>query len=583
MEYRFKELKLDPDELEELKDEILTKSHPLGNKAFEYTNDRYNPDLYQLLFNWHPDHFHEDKGVRPSIILGRRGSGKSSYLNNLSHKEGVIAIPLNSWDVVDIIERQVGFILDNQLTVDAEKVADIWHLVLLTVATRAALDISPDDEKLQKVLGDLPLSDFANKPYIALTKYILERLCKNYLDSKDTYFDSSLIIQSLGLGCQTLGEWEKVLSSLAKKRAKTFIIMIDNPERLEPTVDRDWGRALGESYADASKPRWQTYAGLLTLLAHFNEGKVGIQVRYCVSAEQYFFLQDRSSAILKDFSNIQVLHWSSGEILSALAHRYMVYLQLYPNNRSELRYQQLKQIPIYDRKGAFEFFEQVFESQVINNRGHEEDTITYLLRHTQLLPRQILFYVNEAIRLALRANPDYDLTRLSALYLKQAINHHEALCAKEIIDSYRSAFPEGKELINSIDGIRLISTIATIKKDWASLGAKKVINKYSDFPEVTVESDRFIRFLLEVGIVGRTSKAESFGDNGYLNAVFEYNLPQRMHINSEDEVAIHPIFSTHASQNRGAELSTYKGIYPRGTELEYDIDKSAIKAKYIRS
>ena len=105
-----------------------------------------------------------------------------------------------------------------------------------------------------------------------------------------------------------------------------------------------------ESYAESSRARWHAYSGLLTLLAHFNKGKVGIQVRYCVPAEQYFYLQERSSAILKDFANIQLLHWSSGDLLSSVAHRYMVCLQLHKKNRDESRYQELKKIGVSDHE-----------------------------------------------------------------------------------------------------------------------------------------------------------------------------------------------------------------------------------------
>jgi hypothetical protein len=579
MSLNYKELELVDRQIKELKEEVLTKSHPLGNKIYEYTDDRYNPHLYQLLFNWHPDHFQEDEGIRPSLIIGRRGSGKSSYLNNLSHKESVIPVPIKSWDAVDLIEKQVKLILENQDTIDSEKVSSIWHLVFLTLATKCLIQKFPENSSLKSIVDNFPVKNIITKGFSLITTEILDVLRKKYISSDKNNFDLSIISESLGLGCESLAEWEKMLSGIARDADKYVIIMIDNPERLEPTIDKEWEK----SYADAGKPRWQTYAGLLTLLAHFNEGKVGVQARYCVSAEQYFFLQDRSSAILKDFSNIQILHWSSGEILSALAHRYMVYLQLHPESRDEERYNQLKGIEIYGRKGAFEFFSYVFEENIKNNRGYIENTVPYLLRHTQLLPRQILLYVNEAIRLAITDNPKYDLTFLDSEYIKKAIENNEELCATEIIDSYRSVFPEGKELMGAIGDIPIICTVASLKRNWAKLGAKKILNKYSSFPEVIVESDRFIRFLIEVGIIGRAEALENPSDGAYIKAVYEYTLPQHLHVKSSEMIAIHPIFSNHTSPERYADLDPYKGVYPQGTEPDAPIDKGAIKNKYIRS
>ncbi|MCU7919222.1 MAG: hypothetical protein KZQ95_12825 [Candidatus Thiodiazotropha sp. (ex Epidulcina cf. delphinae)] len=564
-------------QVEQLKEEVLTLGHPLGNKVFEYSDDRYDPHLYHLLFNWHPDHFHEDKGIRPSIILGRRGAGKSSYLNNLSHKKDVVAVPVKSWDAVDLIEKQVKLILNNQNSLDAEKVAHIWHLVFLTLATKALVRLAPSSEEIKAIVQNIPIKNFAAKAFIVIAKEMLEVLKNKYLQNNDTSFDLSTISDSIGLWCNSLSEWELILSGAAKNVGKVIIIMIDNPELLEPNADFDWER----SYSEASKPRWHTYAGLLTLLAHFNEGKVGIQARYCVAAEQYFFLQERSSAILKDFSNIQVLHWSSGEILSALAHRYMVYLQLHPQNRNDKKYKNLKMVPIYSRNGAFEFFRMVFEEYVTNKREHTEKTITYLLRHTQLLPRQVILYTNKAIQIALQNDPMYDLTHLDSKLLRYAIETNEDLCAREIIDSYRPVFPEGRELMDTIDDIPLISLLEDLKRDWSKLGAKKVLNKYLAFPGVTVEADRFIRFLVEVGVIGRVQSSGDLKNGDYVNAEYEYTLPQRLHVHSNDYIAIHPIFSNHASPQRYSDLDPYKGVYPKGTDLDAAIDKLAIKNKYI--
>ncbi len=44
-----------------------------------------------------------------------------------------------------------------------------------------------------------------------------------------------------------------------------------------------------------------------------------------------------------------------------------------------------------------ELFNEFFPDTVVNQIGFEEPTIAYILRHTQLLPRQLLLILNEAL------------------------------------------------------------------------------------------------------------------------------------------------------------------------------------------
>ena len=235
----------------------------------------------------------------------------------------------------------------------------------------------------------------------------------------------------------------------------------------------------------------------------------------------------------------------------------------------------------YDRDGAFKFFKTIFEDSIENRRGHIEDTVIYLLRHTQLLPRQMIWYLNSAIQLALADDKNYDLTKLESHYIKDAIKSKEEMCATEVIDSYRAIFPEGPSIMDHLNNFPFIATYDELRKNWASFGAKKVLAKYDEFPEVVVEADRFIRFLIEAGVIGRVEDSSRENESGYINAVYEYTLPQKLRLNSKDYFAIHPMFSNYASISRYQELDPYKGIYPKGTGQHAVDDKLLIRKKFM--
>ena len=278
---KFSEILVSNEQKTKLNREVLTIESPLGPHNYEYAHSRYDADLHQLLFNWHPDHFLEDEGVRPAIILGRRGAGKSSYLNNLTHKSNVIAVPMKSWEAVDLVSNHVSEILKTQDSIDAERVADIWLLVFLTIATQAIGKLEIDRSNLKSIIKNFPVRDLLSKTALSAVKEILLRVKDGWIKGEAASQDYTTLISSMDLGNNSLEGWEAAISSTMLDINKRLIVMIDNPEVLVQQSEND----MLDHFKNAGTARWQTYAGLLTLLAHFNKGEVGIQVRYCVAAE----------------------------------------------------------------------------------------------------------------------------------------------------------------------------------------------------------------------------------------------------------------------------------------------------------
>ena len=216
-----------------------------------------------------------------------------------------------------------------------------------------------------------------------------------------------------------------------------------------------------------------------------------------------------------------------------------------------------------------------------NSRGYEENPIDYVIRHTQLLPRQILIYFNSAIEMALNNDVNTDLTKLSASYIREAVESHEGLLAAEIVDSYRAIYPEGRELLRRIINFPILANSKSLKGNWSKYEAKRVLSKYDIFPQVKVESDRFIDFLTETGIIGIV---QAYSDSSkYINVEFEYTLPNHIKLQPNDTVAVHPIFSSITCKSTHADLRQHIGIYPKGTGISEEQDKKSIKNKFIKS
>jgi hypothetical protein len=131
-----------------------------------------------------------------------------------------------------------------------------------------------------------------------------------------------------------------------------------------------------------------------------NEGAKNVQLRYCIPAEQFFAFKELAKNPIKDFGSLRLLHWTVGELLSIVAHRFLLHLLIWKEEKPE--YQRLVQYPIYTRKGALDFFDEILPNKITNGRGIAEKTRTYFLRHFQILPRQIITLLNEVLSLSIQ-------------------------------------------------------------------------------------------------------------------------------------------------------------------------------------
>ena len=500
--------------------------------------------------------------------MGRRGSGKSTYLNHLSQKDNIVPIPIKIWEVIDIVESQVEAILKRQATIDSEKVADIWQLIFMSLACLKASELSIDDSKIKEFLKAFPIREISKGAIVKIVTSVIQQIKKVYLE-KDEIFDIVVCVDSISSSLNTVDSLEMSLSislslSLSLLRNnRVLIFMLDNPERFT----RD--EILDLSQRSQDKPREQTIAGLLNLAGRMNKGNIGVQLRLCIPSEQYFYLKKVSQSKGKDFKKTQLLHWTSGEILSMVAHRYIAFLTVYPEYRNDNDYNKLLKIPIYTREGAKEFWKKIFPDKIKNGRGKSERALVYLLRHTQLLPRQLLDYLNKTINLAMEGGQT-DFTKIDVLYLKRAIEDAEYETSAEVIDAYSYSYPEANEIFGTVlQKLPILTTAKDIKDiHYKGTDAKGILHKNSGHPQVSTTSQRFLRLLIETGVYGKVLHEPKENSIGYLEAEFEYTINGVLKIDDDDELAMHPLYSGGISPQLYSMIEKNTlGVYPVGTDL----------------
>jgi hypothetical protein len=137
-----------------------------------------------------------------------------------------------------------------------------------------------------------------------------------------------------------------------------------------------------DAYSLNSECVANTLRGLLKCVGQFNSpGKV-LDARFCLPTELYHGFMDISSNPLKDFEHRVTLQWHAKELLSIAVHRLVLFLRArYPDAFERVRHLNPDQYA-----DALALFYSVFPKTLRNALGVEEQTLPYILRHTQLLP-----------------------------------------------------------------------------------------------------------------------------------------------------------------------------------------------------
>ena len=169
-----------------------------------------------------------------------------------------------------------------------------------------------------------------------------------------------------------------------------------------------------------------------------------------------------------------------------------------------------------------------FGKKIINLRGMQEDSFPYILRHTQMRPRQLVILCNDIARETLRAGK---YLSFKSIQINQVISQGEYDLADEVLNSYDLIYPRVSDIV-----MALTNAPMTFKGSFLDQVAKKTSDVWAEGYSLS----SFRRLVAELGIVGKVRKKSS--EAGIIEADFEYAMPDRLVITNDDECAIHPMF-----------------------------------------
>jgi hypothetical protein len=505
--------------------QFLSPEEPFGPIDASEIND---PKALEIIFERH-NKIYRALRKRPSLIIGRKGSGKTSYLNSVCFDTSYdYVVSINTSEAFSSVIKSISLLTNG--VVFPESVQDLWKTVIyigLFGEIRHRLPILSRSKAL--------INDYFAKIGLREEGTIDDTLWKiaDIISERAKDKNHGILAEILkAFDTVTFKLILKTLESELNSSNRRAVILLDSLDDFQLHVDVV-GRAI---------------QGLLKFIGETNRPSARVDIRFCLPAELYHEFTPLSSNPNKDFKRRLLLHWTATELLSLAAHRLILFGQAHQDHPFSI----LDELESVDNGYSAQVLKKILPTKVTCRLGVDEDPIAYILRHTQLLPRHLLIILNSICNKSSKY-PDLQSAKLSEEALRRGIADVEETLVQEIFSAYRSVYPKALTVCKAcIPELQHKFSIGDLERVFRQQGKKTM--ESDDF-------DYFKRMLIEMGIVGRVINDR----DRYIQAEFEYTVPHQLVTSTDDMLCIHPLFTEIFAAKTTHDT---RPVYPYGSRIE---------------
>jgi hypothetical protein len=335
---------------------------------------------------------------------------------------------------------------------------------------------------------------------------ILKQLLSKYLkddrgdlaDDMETYLSSELIRKA-----------QRAAAAICKTRP--VIVAIDSLEH----------------YAIGDDATMRVAGALIESASKFNRdySRQGIHVKVFLTAEVYpQLVESVISNPLKYIRNPLFLHWRPKDLIRLVCWRLHHYL--------------LDENRVASRNGVdwddfssvcARFWNPYFGATLVNRYGQSEATFAYVLRHTQLRPRQVILLCN---KMAEACEAGCAFPNINSQVMLTTVRAQAAQLASEVINAYSSNYENLGPILEALAGVPV-----RFKGKYLDRIAPRTA---SSWPNNDYSPLKFRNMVAELGIVGCVRKADE--RSRIIEADFQYALNQPLSLQVDDDCVVHPMF-----------------------------------------
>lgn len=458
----------------------------------------------------------------PSIVLGRRGSGKTSFMRSTRNYDVVeeVSTARTFAEVVQTISQhgEVQFY---------EEVADLWEQFIYLAVFRGVSSRFKSPAEDAAVLKDYNakhgIKDGGKLDNLLWKVVHAARAAKN-----DAIALAGALVNEVA-GVDFPKAKEAAINMLRHNDARA-LLLIDSVEQY-PFGAKNLDYAIG---------------GLLHCVGEFNEQHDYVNVRLALPAEVYHRIAEYAPNPEKNFANNVTLHWHASELLRIAAHRLAIFLRLYyPEFHASLGAE--------GRANPQRLLETVLPREITNGLGVTEGPVPYILRHTQLMPRHLLRYLNSIFGPSFRhGRGPGDVPAVKESDVRTGIRNAEIYLSDEVCSAYRGVYPTLKHALEDC--------IPHLPLRFADGDLRTTYNRHGKKRTDTADYSDFKRMLIAAGVIGNFDRETE----KYYTAHYEYTAVNKIRDHG-GPYCLHPIFAAEFGCIRNS-VDSKKPVYPFGSD-----------------
>lgn len=444
---------------------------------------------------------------RYRIIMGRKGSGKTALIKRICLG--------NEYDVKVICKKEELFKwVDTAIerdSVEEELIEPYFDRCIdfFWISIFQSLVKSKDLKNIKEYLSHSNLNEGT------ILGGIQEWSSVN-LDAKNPFASLSAGVVNTFIKRNKIDFNKAKLEAIEFLKDKKVVVLIDNLE----------------NYPFNTLRQKNIFAALLLSAVQFSDN-ANITVKCFIPSEVSIKLKDNAFNWGKLNQYMIELRWKDKELLTMLCRRLRFYL-----------YRERKDIcpdlsEFQEVNKALQFWKLYFVERVYNSAFEvDEPIVPYILRHTQLTPRQAIQLCNKIVE---KDNNFPDIP-VSSNSVKEGIKNWEKNLCEEVFSSFRETYPNAEEFCSQ----HLRKLPMSFRS--STLLSEVYDNLDSNNSDYQIYKNNYMlveRMLFDLGILGmgiNSNNQKSKIYDTYNITEFEPNCDDNLSPNQNNDIFVHPMF-----------------------------------------